>query len=448
MTATTSTINGNTWSTRQLLLFRIAFIFLLLLTVPLDPGYWKQLFNTPLFHLHFQDLFLITAYVPRIVHFSDWGLASFAGWGIALILAVVGAVIWGAVEKREIKNYDQLYYVLRVIVRYRLALALIGYGVIKLFPVQIPYPTLSDLHTAYGDFLPWKIYYLSTGVSTAGYEPTLGAIEILAAILLLWRRTAVIGAGLAAALLINIVLANFAYQLGDHVYSVYLLLLSAVILAYDTPRLYDLLVKERAAKADHFQPVYPFKQGPKVRYALKGLFGLFLIAYLALTFSGSKNSSWPYPDTPGLADAYGYYNVREFTVNHHSLPYSATDSTRWADVVFEKFNVLSIHANNKHYPVDLSSPTLRYQPDGFRGYLEKGNGGRAFYRYTVDGQNIRLANTNTPGDVESFSITRPDPSTIILNGFTTNRDTLQVVLDKVNKEYLLYKGRRKPVTVN
>lgn len=434
------------WSKAQLVGFRILFIFFLLLTIPLDWQYYQRIFAISLFHLHFQDLFQITNYVPRLVHFSDWGIAAYSGWGIAFIVSIAGALIWGIADKNNSREYNRLYYLLRVLLRFRLAIGLIGYGVIKLFPVLIPYPTLSDLHTTYGDFLPWKIYYLSTGVASAGYEQTLGAIEILAGLLLAYKRTAVIGAGIAAALLTNIVLANYAYQLGDHIYSVYLLLTALFIIAYDTPRLYNLLVKERLAIADHFKPVFHYKHAHQVRAGLKVFFVLFILIYASVTYAGHKKSNWPYPDTSGLPNSYGVYNVKEFKINGTVLPYSATDTTRWQDVVFEKWNVLSIRIN-KRLPVDLTSPEITYQPDSGRTYESKGNGGRIFYRYSSKDSTLNLANENLSSDLKTFKISRPDSSTIILSGTDSRKDSLYVVLNKLNKKYLLDKGRRKPVSV-
>lgn len=434
------------WSGLELFAFRVLFIFFLLLTIPLDPAYYEKIFSLRLFHLHFQDLFLLTNYVPRLVHVSDWGIRSYTGWGLALLTGLAGASLWTLIEKGKRREYNELNYWLRVLLRYRLALGLIGYGIIKLFPLLLPYPTLSDLHTAYGDFLPWKIYYLSTGVSSAFYEQTLGAIEMIAGLLLLNRRTTAVGAGIAAALLINIVLANFAYQLGEHIYSLYLLLITGYLLAYDTPRLYDLLVKERRAAADHFEPAFVKRSTFKLRYGLKILFLVFVLGYGSLTYASYSKSRWPYPDAPGLTNAYGVYNVREYRVGDSLLPYSITDTTRWQDVVFEKWNVLSVKVA-KHLPIDFSSPEIIYEADGQRDYESKGNGGRAFYTYSVRGNHIELTNKNNASDVETFVFSRPDAKTIILEGIDNHNDSVHIILDKLDKEYLLNKGRRKPVSV-
>src|SRR5690606_32374970 len=149
----------------------------------------------------------------------------------------------------------------RVLLRYRLALAVIFTGIVKIVPIQIPEPTLSDLHTEYGDFLLWKIYYLTNAVSSAGYLPLLGILEITGGLLLLNRKTTAIGAGLLAALLLNIVLVNYVYGIGEQVYSSFLLLLALAILWYDVPRLYALLFKESKTYPDGFIPYYSAKIG-------------------------------------------------------------------------------------------------------------------------------------------------------------------------------------------
>lgn len=439
------------WNNITVTAFRFVFVFLVVLTLPLDPAYYTRILSIDIFHIHFQDLFQLTSYVPRLLHISSWGIASFAGWAIAAAAALTGTNVWPLLEKsqkghRSERDYDQLYYWLRVIIRYRLSLALIGYGVIKLIPVQIPAPTLSDLNTAYGSFLPWKIYYLSTGVASAYYEPALGAIELFAGLLLLSSRTTVIGASIAASLLINIVLVNYAYQLGAHVYSIYLLMLSVFLLAYDTPRLYQLLVKGKASQADHFNPVFASHYIQKMRRPVKILVLLFTITYTFITWHDAQKSRISFPDQAGLANTYGLYNVKEFRINNVILPYSLTDSTRWQDVVFEKWNVLSVGAN-RHFPVNLKGPEVEYRKDFNRRYESEGNGGRAFYSYTVKDSIIHLSNQNIPAEKLDFRISRPDQSTIILTGLTAGKDSLRIVLSRLNKQYLLHKGRRKPVAI-
>jgi hypothetical protein len=403
-------------------LFQVSFVFLLLLTIPLDPYYYQKL----LAHagsFHFRDLFQVLDYVPFWGNYAAWGFQSFAGWLWALAAAIIIALIWFRTDRKF--NYDKWNYIFRTILRYRLAVALLTYGVILLFPLQVPFPSLSDLHTKYGDFLPWKIYYHSLGVASAGYEPLLGFVEIFTGVLLLWRRTTVIGAGLAAALLINIVLVNFAYDLGSHVLSVYLLLISTALLLHDVPRLYLLLVKETTAPADHYVPTVPiyFRRWAKI------LFSLFFFGYAVLAY-GKVNEE----KVPGITGVAGFYDVSHFVLNEQELPYSLTDTVRWQDVVFEKWNTLSVHLNKKVLP-NLKGPDEDE-------YESEGNGGRIFYSYTVQDSTIYLINKNDTKDVFRLTLKRPAENTILLDG-----SNIHIELNKIDKTYLIRLGRRKPVKV-
>src|SRR5690606_19199876 len=67
------------------------------------------------------------------------------------VLAGIVTVVWTYCFRGPIR-YDVLDYWIRLAVRYRLAVGMFAYGFIKLFPIQMPSPTLSDLNTAYGDF--------------------------------------------------------------------------------------------------------------------------------------------------------------------------------------------------------------------------------------------------------------------------------------------------------
>ncbi len=254
------------------------------------------------------------------------------------------------------------------------AVGFIAYGLLQFFPVQFPRPTLSDLHSNYGDFLQWKMYYLTNGLARAGYEQALGLLEIAGGALLLWQSTVTIGAVISASLLINILLANFAYQLGDHIYATILLLAAVFLLLHDAIRLLDLLVLQRPAKADHFKPVLPSVRARQWRLAGKSVVAAFILFYGASVYYGYRHTNWPLPDTAGaLNGSAGYYNVREFEVNGRVIPYSLTDPVRWQNVVFEKWNTISVRSN-RPVPIIVSAPVVAYESDE-RTYEFAGNGG-------------------------------------------------------------------------
>ena len=428
---------------------RVSAVFLGLLSLPLNPDYWRAMLTADWGQRRYQDFFNLVEWRPRFLPAGivpDWGWGSFGHLGVALLLAVVAGALW-ARRATTATDEARLTYGLRVLVRYRLALALFGYGIIKLIPLQFAGPTLSDLHTAYGDFLPWKIYYLTTGVAVAGYQPMLGAVELLAGLLLLERRTTVVGAGLGAAMLLNIVLANFAYELGDHVYAVTLLLLAAFLLVQDTPRLFQLLVRRRPAKAERSEPEL-LAGLQRWRLLGRGVVVVWLLALGGLAYTAYRGDHGRFPRTPGVPGTAGYYHVTQFSRDGVDRPLSAVDPLRWQNVVFEPWATISI-ASRRPVKIAPASPHLAVQPDALRDYEQAGNGGRHFYSYTYDiGTGIlELQGKQDPAEHYALHFRQVTAKQIELTGIGPTGEALRVVLDRVERGYLLHEGRRRPVVI-
>src|SRR5690349_6222568 len=199
-----STIQHEQWKPYQKFLFRFFFVYFLLQAFPLDWKYYRLLFSINWLHLHYGDIFNLTRYEPAFLAGDD----SFLNWAIIAGIGLVSDIAWTALDTNK-KEYNLLYYWIRVIVRYRLAIGVIVYGFIKLFPLQAPFPSISNLNTHYGDFSNWKIFSLSLGI-VPGYESFLGLVEIIAGLLLLYRKTATIGAFIIVVFTGNVFMSNLA----------------------------------------------------------------------------------------------------------------------------------------------------------------------------------------------------------------------------------------------
>ena len=131
------------WSKLEKVAFRFAFIFFLLLIVPLQSKWYERLFKIDSFY----ELLSIlsgsrTSFIEIESESGKWGAASYASWGIALLIAGIGTAIWTIISRNSKRQqYNALYYWLRVIVRYRIAVGLIAFGYIKFFPMQMPFPS-------------------------------------------------------------------------------------------------------------------------------------------------------------------------------------------------------------------------------------------------------------------------------------------------------------------
>jgi hypothetical protein len=434
------------WKGYEKLAFRFFFIYFLVQAVPLDWLYYKQVFAINWGHLKYSDIFLLAHYMPQFIA----GAQSFAGWGIVAVIAAMGTFTWTVIEGKLSPDksggpgggptYNNLYYWIRAIVRYRLAIGVIAYGFIKVFPLQSPYPSLSNLNTNYGDFTRWKLFSISLGI-VPGYESFLGLVEVVAGLLLLYRKTASVGAVIILLFTGNVFMSNIAYDGGEVVYSLYLIVLALFVLSWDVQRIATLLVLQKPAAPNHFRPVFTAKWQVYARWGLK-VFAVFffVLLYSFKTATGYKHDPYQYPVTKGLSKTAGIYNVSYFRINADTIAYSKYDPVRWQDVVFEEWNTISIRSNRPVY-IDSNNVERINATDADKTYELEGAIGRHYYSYTVDTSNqlLTLQNKNKFYKDEQLQLhyTRSNDSTIQLYGVNENRDSVFATLQRINKKYLL-----------
>ena len=350
--------NRTAWTESQKILFRIAFVFFISMSLPNSLDWYKELVSFDWLHLHYRDLYEIARFGSGLTLFGNklFGstLNGYAPWIITLIFATVVGLIWTAlVRNRQIINYNLLYYWLRVVVRYRAGIGIIGFGFTKLMPTQLPYPSLGVLNTNFGDLTAQKIYWLSIGI-VPWYEVFTGVVEVLAGALLFFRATTFWGSVLLFGALADIVYVNFAYDGGVHGYSSYFVLLSGFLLVYYLKDLYNLLIRERLTIPHYFAPVFTGWQ-QYARIGLKTLtIGLFLVLLFWLQYVNFRYDPYKQPAQKGLKELRGNYNVTQFKLNGMELPYSPLDSLRWQQATFENWTTLTFKVA-KPVELDLSN---------------------------------------------------------------------------------------------
>ena len=450
-------------TTAKSFVLRFLFLYFLIQCIPLDPKYYAELFSLPWGKFRYQDFFLAAHYTPRFFGPQQ----VFTDWLVIAVLAGIGAASWLVVESRRRAgtdrqslpgtdrplDYDRWYYWIRTIVRYRLAIALLAYGFIKLFPLQSPFPSLSNLNTHYGDFTRWKLFSLSLGI-VPSYEIFLGGVEIVAALLLLFRKTASVGAFIVLLFTGNVLMSNIAYEGGEVVYCAYLLALAGFVLAFDLQRLFQLLVLRQPAAPNTFrlQLAEPWKRYGRI--GIKSLVFFFFVILLGFRASwGYHHDPYQLPGTKGLTAAAGVYNVSLFKLGKDTLPYSNTDPIRWSNVVFERWATLSV-AGYRPATIDpANTENVTATADLDKTYESQGTNGRRYYNYGLDSAShtLVLKNKNTADSTDQWTLqyTRPDSTHIILSGLNPQHDSVYVVLDRINKKYLLEEaakaGRSKSV---
>ncbi|MCF2489310.1 hypothetical protein [Dyadobacter sp. CY347] len=378
------------WPEWQKLLLRIAFVFFIAMSIPNSAEWYTSLVSFDWTRLHYRDVYDIARFGSGLDFFGRTIFGSplngYATWIITFLAATVVGLIWTGIDrlrKPQPANYNLLYYWLRVVVRYRAGIGIIGFGFTKLLPTQMPYPSLGLLNTNFGDFTLQKIYWLSVGI-VPWYQVFAGVVELTAGILLFFRGTTTLGAILLLGALGDIVYVNFAYDGGVHAYSSYFVLLAAFLLIKDTPKLWNLIVLERFTTPNN---IYPFfsKNGKYLRYALKiSVFALFLVHLFYLQYINFKYDPYKQPATAGVKTLRGNYNVTEFKVNNQTIPYSPTDTLRWQWATFENWTTLTFKVNKPH-PLDLSNGGGAPMRDIGRTFELTGTaGGQRVYHYLAD----------------------------------------------------------------
>ena len=374
-----------------------------------------------------------------------FGLASYINWGLAFIIALAGALIWTPLDRKR-KNYQVLYYFILVAVSYSMLMKLEGLTFSKVFPTQMPALALTQLNTPFGDFTPQKLYWIQMSF-VHPYETFIGLAELAIMVLLFFRQTRALGAALAISMIGNIAIANHVYDGGIHLAASFYAIGGAFVLWPYMPSIWNLLIKRKDVVPHIYH--YPFQEKWQkyLRYGFKlFIFGFFFVTSAYLHWHNYTYDSYKVPSRPGLANARGFYQVSEFKLNNKAIPFSPVDSVRWQDVTFEKWSTISFSVFRK-FLIHGEAGRGKQFKDVDRTYESAGTGGgRRHYYYEADTVNqvLHLQNKNKVYKEEKFDLhyERPTPSRIVLKGENEFKDSIYVVLDKVDKKYALLEQAR------
>lgn len=448
------------WKPYQRFLFRIAFVFFLLMSIPTSSSWYQHLFQMDWTSLHYRDLYDLARFSSGFSwvgnHVFGSNLHGYANWVITFLVSVAVAILWtvGVLAlKKERKEYNILYYWLRVIVRYRAGIGIIGFGFTKLFPVQMPYPSEGLLNTAFGDFTAQKIFWLSIGI-VPWYQVFTGVVELAAGTLLFFRKTEALGAALLISALGTITYVNFAYEGGVHVYASYFTLYGLFILGYYIPRLYRLLILEKVTTPVDYFPDLGKTWQKAIRYGLKIIvIGVFLVWLFYLQFVNFLYDPYKQPSIAGVKELRGYYEVVEFKLNGETVVPSPDEVQRWKEVTFEKWSSMTFTVNQAQI-LDLSNGGGSPMRDINRTFEITGvAGGRKVFFYEADTINkvLYLQNKNVAGLGRRNS--EPDPNdTRIVNASLYPDDWIpeysrDLIGDEIPKIHPLAQSTRRKIEI-
>ncbi len=258
-------------------------------------------------------------------------------WVLTFCLLTVGATataIWSVLDRKR-DNYTTLSKWFRLALRFALAGQMLAYGMAKFIPLQMPYPPLTRLLEPFHDFSPMGVLWASIGSSPA-YEIFAGSAELLGGILLIFPRTAMLGALVCLADMIQVFMLNMTYDVPVKILSFHLALFSLFLLAPELRRLAAFFFSNRAVGPSTQPPLFETRRANRLATRAQVAFGLWL---LAMNVYGSW-TVWPlYGGGGPKPPLYGIWNVDELSLDGHLRPPLLTDYGRWRRLVFDVNNV-------------------------------------------------------------------------------------------------------------
>lgn len=177
--------------------------------------------------------------------------------------ALVGSIILCCSSKWN-KIKLELNHFMTLIFNYYLVLIMLKYGVSKIFKTQFYLPEPNILFTPFGQLDKDILYWSTMGLSYE-YNILLGLMEIIPALLMLFRKTRTLGLLILLGVLIHVVGVNFSFDISVKGFSLFLLFLTIMVLRPSFSSIYYFLVQQKRMALPRFPyPLFLKKKDDKV----------------------------------------------------------------------------------------------------------------------------------------------------------------------------------------
>lgn len=326
------------WSFIQKLVFRFLLI-LFLLYIFFNPNGVLP-YSDYAFNIYIQPFHQLMVWIAKnILHLSYPVTVFTNGSGdttydyvVVFFIAVtslIASVVWSAFDRRT-RSYNKLFYWLSVIVRYYVAITMFTYGFVKVFKLQFPFFSPDRLLEAYGNSSPMGLAWNFLGFSK-GYNYVMGCAEILSGVLLLFRRTTILGALATLVVAGNVMAINYCFDVPVKLLSTALVTMALFLLAKDMHRLINFFFLNKPTNAAVITaPVFRKKWQNITTAILK--YGLILYVVI-INIQQALSAMKQYGDAAPKPPLYGIYNIETFIRNKDTIAALSTDTTRWNKLI-------------------------------------------------------------------------------------------------------------------
>jgi uncharacterized membrane protein YphA (DoxX/SURF4 family) len=300
-----------------------------------------------------------------------------------IILAFLGSIVWSVLDRKR-PSYNQAHYWLRAALRYYLAGMMFVYGIIKIFHLQMPFPYLSQLVQPFGDKSPMGLAWSFIGYSK-GYSAFSGIAELIGGILLLFRRTTLVGAITVAIVMLNVAMLNYFYDVPVKLFSTMLVIMSVFLIVPDLKRLGNLFFFNKPVSATTFPSMLSSRKLRITRVLLKFL---IISSLFYSNISNGISSTKSYGDKRELPPLYGIYNSEIVVRNGDTIPPLTTDTTRWRQLIIQfkdnaQVKIMNDSLKRFNFEVDTVAKQVQL-------YQNNDTLNRSMFTYKVDSNELVL----------------------------------------------------------
>lgn len=385
----------NPWPLYQKVGFRFLFSYFVLYLFPYPVGSLGNLkteiqayrnFCIPIVSWVGAHVFGIREPIKQIANGSGDQVFDYVLLFCILVVSVVATVIWSWLDRKR-ADYEWLNQWLRLMLRFSLGAAMMLYGADKIFRMQFPEPALARFVDTYGRTSPMGLLWAFMGMSRA-YSFFGGLGETVGGVLLFIPQFTLLGALVSLAVLANVLMLNFCYDVPRKIYTTHLILMGLVLIWPDMKRLLNILVFNRATEPRRQVPLFNDKflnRAVLVGQILVGL-GCFYF-YMQAGYVDQENIA-----SVRLTDSIrGIWSVQDISIDGVPHPPLLTDTERWQRVIFDDSKILLIQ--------DMDG--------AFNSYLLDLN---------LPGKSFTLSKRKDAYYHASFTFERPDPNVINIDG--------------------------------
>lgn len=254
-----------------------------------------------------------------------------------LLVAIVVTAVWSILDRRR-ESYVTLHKWFRLFVRLAVAAQMFDYGMAKVIPTQMPFPSLTTLVEPVGRVSLQGLLWTSIGASPA-YEIFTGLAEVFGGVLLLVPGTTLFGALVCLADMIMVLLLNLTYDVGVKLIAFNLILMIVFLLAPDIRRLIDFLVLDRPAGPSEQVPLFKTPRANRIAVIAQIVFGVYLIGMYANIVLGYWHGEG---EQGGPKSAfYGIWDIEQLSIDGQVRPAALNDyDRRWRRVIFDTPNTM------------------------------------------------------------------------------------------------------------